>query len=308
MTKLLHIDKVVRDEKTVLTVGTFDGVHEGHKSLIRKLVEHSRELCCRSVLVTFDPHPREIISGGKNTIHLLTTLDERREMVAILGIDEMVVIPFTRDFSLLSSEEFIKEYIYSRIGIQEFVIGYDHQFGKNREGSIETLKASGKELGFAVDVVEAHQMEAVTVSSTQVRNALKEEGDVDLAHTFLGRPYRLEATVIHGHGRGKIIGYPTANLRLKHVKKIIPQVGVYVVDVLMGGRRFRGMMNIGFRPTFLTGSELALEINLLDFDSDIYGYDIVVEFLHRIRGEEKFETKEALIERLKKDKVIAQSW
>ncbi len=302
MAKLVHLPNVERKENTVVTVGTFDGVHEGHKSLIHKVVNKAAKRNARSVVVSFDPHPREIINSGKKRIRLLTTLEERCEILGELGIDELIIIPFDRDFSLLTAEDFIRSVVYEKIGVREFVIGYDHQFGRNREGSIETVQELGYELGFDVHVVEAHEVDKVTVSSTSVRKALSEEGDVKLAWNFLGRPYKLQGYVSHGDKRGKQLGFPTANIQPAHPRKIIPYRGVYAVEVELEEKAWRGMMNIGVRPTFTGDQQEMLEVHLFNFDRDIYGWYLTVYFLERIRDEKKFDSKEALIAQLNNDK------
>jgi len=230
----------------------------------------------------------------------LTTLHERAEILYELGIDTMVVIPFDRDFSLLSSKEFVRDIIHKKIGVSEFVIGYDHQFGRNREGTIETIEQLGKELGFDAYVVSKREVGAKTVSSTAIRNAISEEGDIKQATKFLQRPYRLNGMVVHGDKRGKEIGFPTANIRPEHNNKIIPKNGVYAVKVRINGDWFDGMMNIGIRPTF-DGKQQTLEVNLFDFDEDIYGKEVQVRFFGRIREEKKFSGKQELIEQLEDD-------
>lgn len=299
------MDDVERIPNSVITVGTFDGVHAGHRAIIDTVAEKAREREARSVLVTFDPHPRNIINPGDSGIKLLTTLQERSEILEELGIDTMVVIPFDRDFSLLSSEEFVRDIIHKKIGVREFVIGYDHQFGRNREGTIETIERLGKELGFDAYVVSKREVGEKTVSSTAIRNAISEKGNVEEAVEFLQRPYRLNATVVHGDKRGKEIGFPTANLKPEHSRKIIPKDGVYAVRVRINGDWYDGMMNIGTRPTF-DGKMRTLEVNLFNFDNDIYGKEVQVRFFNRIRDEKKFDGKEELIKQLEQDEQQAK--
>lgn len=301
MSELVFLDNVEREENTVLTVGTFDGVHVGHRAIIDTVVAKAKERGARSVLVTFDPHPRNIINSGDDGIRLLTTLEERCEILEELGIDRMIVIPFDRDFSLLSSEEFIRDIIHKKIGVSEFVIGYDHHFGRNREGTIETIEKLGGELGFDSYVVSKHEVGEKTVSSTAIRNCISEDGNIQQATEFLQRPYRLNGTVVYGDKRGKQIGFPTANIKPEHVNKIIPKDGVYAVKVRINGNWFNGMMNIGTRPTF-NGKRQTLEVHLFDFEEDIYGKEVQVRFFNRIREEKKFNGKEELIEQLKVDK------
>jgi riboflavin kinase/FMN adenylyltransferase len=305
MAEFVFLKDVERISNSVVTVGTFDGVHAGHRAIIDTVIKNANDRDARSVLVTFDPHPRDIINPGDDGIQLLTTLQERSEILEELGIDTMVVIPFDRDFSLLSSEEFVRDVIYEKIGVSEFVIGYDHQFGRNREGTIETIERLGKELGFAANVVSKREVGEKTVSSTAIRTAISEEGNVKEAADFLQRPYRLNGTVVHGDKRGKKIGFPTANIKPEHANKIIPKDGVYAVKVRINGDWFDGMMNIGTRPTF-DGQVQTLEVNLFDFNEDIYGKEVQVRFFSRIRSEKKFDGKEELIEQLKHDEKQAK--
>lgn len=289
----------------MVTVGTFDGVHAGHRAIMDTVARKAEERDARSVIVTFDPHPRDIISPGDAGIKLLTTLQERAEILQELGIDLMVVIPFDRDFSLLSSEEFIRDIIHKKIGVSEFVIGYDHHFGHNREGTIETVEKLGKELGFESYVVSKREVGAKTVSSTAIRKAISEEGNIEQAAEFLQRPYRLNGTVVHGDKRGKKIGYPTANIKPEHAKKIIPKDGVYAVKLRIGNDWHKGMMNIGNRPTF-EGKLQTLEVHLFDFNEDIYGEEVQVRFFNRVRDEKKFEGVTALKEQLEEDERKAR--
>jgi len=305
MSKLVMLDDASRDLNTVLTVGTFDGVHEGHKVLIKAVVERAEELSARSVIVTFDPHPRDIINPGADGIKLLSTLPERCELLADLGINEMIVIPFDRDFSLLTSEEFIRDVIYKKIGVKEFIIGYDHQFGKDREGTIETVRSLGEELGFQANVISRQEVENQTVSSTSIRKALQVEGDAEKAAKFLGRYYILHGTVVHGEKRGGKIGFPTANVHVDQAKKIIPRKGVYAVWIRVDGEYHPAMMNIGKRPTF-DREELTVEVHIFDFKKDIYGKEVHTQFVRRLRDEKKFSGADQLKKQLEKDKADAE--
>lgn len=306
MAEIVFLENVKRDPKTVLTVGTFDGVHAGHKVLVNRVMELAEEENARSVIVTFDPHPRDIINPGQAGIKLLSSLDERSELLADLGVDEMVVIPFDRDFSLLTSEEFVRDIIWEKIGVSAFVIGYDHQFGRNREGTIETVQELGRELGFRTHVVSKQEVGDKTVSSTAIRHAIHDDGDMQLAASLLSKHYILNGTVVHGEKRGKKIGYPTANIKPQNEKKVIPQKGVYAVWVRYEGEFFKGMMNIGERPTF-KGDSIILEVHILDFDSDIYGKDVQLQFVKRIRDERQFGGEEELKNQLKKDEETIRS-
>lgn len=305
MADLILLKDIQRDPDTVLTVGTFDGVHAGHRAIIDRVAAKAREQNARSIIVTFDPHPRDIINPGDSGIKLLTTLQERSEILKELGIDILLVIPFDRDFSLLSSEEFIRDIIYEKIGVREFVIGYDHHFGRNREGTIDTIKRLGKELGFGASVVSKREVGEKTVSSTAIRNCISDEGDVKQAAEFLERPYRLNGTVVHGDKRGKQIGYPTANIKPEHYKKIIPKDGVYAVKIRIEDSWYDGMMNIGHRPTF-EGEAQTLEVHIFNFSQEIYGMEVQVRFYERIRDELKFDGIDELKNQLKKDEIAAK--
>lgn len=307
MAKLVYLSDVEHDPETVLTVGTFDGVHVGHRRIIRRVLEKAEKKDLRSVIVTFDPHPRNIIDPGSDGIRLLTTLTERCQLLEEIGIHEMVVIPFDRDFSLKSSEAFIRDVLYRNIGISEFVIGYDHHFGKDREGTIDTVKRMGNELDFSTEVVSRKDVNEKPVSSTAIRNALIEEGDIKQAKKFLGRAYRLTGTVVQGARRGKKLGFPTANIKPDHEQKAIPKAGVYAVRGYMDQSDYGGMMNIGTRPTFEKESEPVLEVHLFDFNRNIYGKTIQIEFLDRIRSEKRFDSKEELINQIQQDKKIAEN-
>jgi riboflavin kinase/FMN adenylyltransferase len=303
MEKPVYLDDVVRDAGTVLTVGTFDGVHVGHRALVRRVVAKAKECGHRSVVVSFDPHPREILQPGQRGIRLLTTLEERAVLLAELGIDQLVVIPFTRDFSLLTSEQFIRDVLWGRIGMSGVVTGYDHHFGRNREGGIEILRTLGQELGFEVDLVQKLDVGDQAISSTVVRRALEDEGDVARVARYLERPYRLSGIVVHGHKRGRIIGFPTANLRLQDSRKMIPATGVYAVRVEVGGASHPGMMNIGFRPTFQSGeTERHIEVHLIGFEGDLYGQHLHVDVLRRIRDEIRFPDAATLKAQLEEDR------
>ncbi len=302
MAKLTPLNKVVRVPNSVVTVGTFDGVHEGHRALMSTLVRQANKKKARSVVVTFDPHPRTIIHSKSEGIKLLTTLKERAEILESIGVDELVVIPFTRDFSLLSSEDFVESVIFDEIGISEFVIGYDHHFGKDRSGTIETLQKLGPRLGFDVSVVSKKEMGETTVSSTVIRKEIIENGDMNRAAELLGRPYMLNALVIHGDERGRTIGFPTANLQPEHPDKAIPKKGIYAVKIRVDDVWYNGMMNIGVRPTF-DGQTKSLEVNIFDFEKMIYGKTVQIRFFDRIRDEQKFDGTEALKNQLKKDRT-----
>lgn len=302
MSEPVYLQDYRKNSANVVTVGTFDGVHLGHLALIRNVVAHARKQNAPAVVVTFDPHPRDIITPSSVGIRLLTTLAERATIMREYGINDMVVIPFSRDFSMLPSEKFIRDFIHDKIGVSSFVIGYDHHFGRDRQGSINTLYQLSEELGFTVYVEQAHEVAHTTISSTVIRRMLEEEGDVLAAAEMLGRPYEMTGTIVKGDKRGREIGFPTANLNPDSDRKVIPARGVYCVEAELEHQLYRGMMNIGVRPTFDKGKNVVPEVHLFNFNRSIYGSSIKVRFLQRIRGEKKFNTPEALIQQLRLDR------
>lgn len=295
------LEEIVRDPRSVVTVGTFDGVHLGHQAVLRYLLERARVRSGPSVAVTFDPHPREVVHGA--AVPLLTTVDERAEVFESLGLDRFIVIPFTRDFAALPAEAFVEDVLVGRIGVQEVVIGYDHAFGRDREGDARLLERLGRRHGFTVDVIPAQVEAEHVVSSTEIRSLLVDRGDVREAARRLGRAYGLGGTVVAGDARGRTIGFPTANLAVDHPRKVVPRTGVYAVRARVeGGRTYGGMMNIGVRPTF-GGDTLRLEAHLFDFEGDLYGRALRIEFVDRIRDERRFDGVAALVEQLSQDRA-----
>ena len=302
MKREFGLTEISRDPASVVTVGTFDGVHLGHQAILRYLIDRAGVQQGRSVVLSFSPHPREVVHGEE--VPLLTTPDERADIIESLGIDRFVVIPFTSEFSRLHAEEFVRQILIERVGLREIVIGYDHAFGRDRRGDAQLLSRLGEELGFSVDVIPPQVVHQHVVSSSEIREMLASDGNVSLAAEMLGRPYSLHGKVVHGDRRGRQIGYPTANLSIENRRKIIPAVGVYAVRVGVPGREslLDGMMNIGYRPTF-GESRLTLEVHILEFEGDLYGRDLRVEFVARLRDERKFDSVEALVEQLSLDRA-----
>lgn len=296
-----NLSEVKKDNNTVLTLGTFDGIHLGHKKIIDRLIEKASQYNGRSLLVTFDPHPRNVISDSK--IKLLNTLSEKLEILNSFGVENVLVINFTKEFSQNSSEEFFKNYIIDKIGIREIIIGYDHHFGKGRGGDENTLKELGLEFNFNVSRVEAVNIGNITVSSTKVRNALQ-NGDVKLANLLLGRYYSFAGSVIKGDGRGKELGFPTANIKLDDETKLLPAIGIYVVELIVENNKYYGLMSIGKRPTFYNDGQLTTEVYIFDFEENIYDKNVKVNMIERIRGEEKFSSADELIIQMNKDKNV----
>ena len=294
-----------RDDQSVLTTGTFDGVHLGHQEILRYLVQRADEVGGVPTVVSFDPHPREVLGGGH--IPLLTTLEERAELLDSLGIERFVVLSFTRDLSLLEPEAYVEEVLIEQVGLREIVIGYDHRFGKGRAGDRSTLERLGSRHGFSVDVIPAHLEAGMTVSSSLIRRQLEDEGAAGEAARLLGRPYALVGTVVAGDQRGRTIGFPTANVRLDDPRKLVPRVGVYAVQAeLASGKCFGGMMNVGVRPTFEADGAVTVEVHLFDFDGDLYGRTLRIQVQERLRDELKFSGVEALVTQLHEDRRQAE--
>lgn len=309
MKRLHGLDQAQRDTASVLTVGTFDGVHLGHQSILRYLLERAGVLGGISTVLSFHPHPREIVEG--TPLPLLTTIGERADIMETFGLHRLVILPFTKEFSRLSAEAFVEDILVRRIGLREIVIGYDHAFGHDRRGNADLLRTLGKKHGFTVDIVPARIIKEQTVSSRKIRQALEERGDVGAASGMLGRSYCLTGRVVHGEGRGREMGFPTANIEAEHPGKVIPADGVYAVRVdrlsaHRGGapdnRSLPGMMNIGMRPTFGSARRV-IEVHLLDIEEDMYGEILRVEFVSRTRNERRFASKKDLMRQLSQDRV-----
>jgi riboflavin kinase/FMN adenylyltransferase len=293
-------DAITRDADSVLTVGTFDGVHRGHRAIIEYLLRRAGEQGGTSTLVSFDPHPRSVVHDQE--VPLLTTVEERAAILEALGLDRLVVIPFSESFARLGPEAYVEEVLVDRIGLREITVGYDHRFGSDRDGDVDLLQALGETHGFDVDIIPAQEIDHQVVSSSRIRELLLEGGRVERARDLLGRPYALTGTVERGEGRGRQIGYPTANLVVPDARKVVPKTGVYATRVtLPGGAEHWGMLNIGTRPTF-DGMDETVEVHVLDFTGDLYGESLRVQFLQRLRDEHKFESVAALKTQLSEDK------
>jgi len=286
-----------------VTSGTFDGVHIGHQKILKRLVEVARKEGGESVLITFWPHPRIVLNDNPGFLKLINTIDEKQQILRSLGIDHLVMIPFTREFSNTSSEEFIRKVLVDAIGTKKLIIGYNHRFGKNREGSFESLRKNGPRYGFEVEEIPKHEIDHVGISSTMIRKALS-EGDVSVARKFLGRYYTLSGIIIHGDKLGSKLGFPTANIQVEETYKLIPADGVYAVYVTLENVTYQGMLNIGNRPT-VEGHEKRIEVNIFDFDQKIYGKVVTISFVKRIRDEKKFDSLEALSRQLSEDRLKA---
>lgn len=289
-------------KKTIVTLGTFDGVHLGHTAILDKICTIAKQENLESVLLTFFPHPRLIISNDSE-IKMLNTMAEKAMLLEQKGIQNFIIHPFDKLFSELSPREFVEQVLIKQLNIQKIIIGYDHKFGKNRAADFNDLIAFGKEFGFEVEEISAKQVNEVSVSSTKIRDSLL-EGKVSLANEYLGYTYMLSGIVVKGNQLGRTIGFPTANIEIPESYKLIPKYGVYLVTAIVNKKAIFGMMNIGIKPT-LGGNLLSIEVHLLHFSEDIYGQKIQVNVIERLREEQKFESFEALKLQLEVDKTFA---
>ena len=298
--KLFHsINDFRSTKKTILTLGTFDGVHIGHKKILEKITQNTQDGKYESLVLTFFPHPRMVLQE-KSEIKLLNTIAEKTKLLENTGIENLVIHPFNESFSRLTAEDFVSTILVDQFHIQKIIIGHDHRFGRNRTADINDLIAFGEQYGFEVEQISAQEIKDVSVSSTKIRNALT-EGDMNLANEYLGYEYFLTGTVARGKQLGRTIGFPTANLKIEEEYKLIPKNGVYIVKSTINKKLVYGMMNIGFNPT-VGGQTQSIEIHFLNFDEDIYDLEITVSLLQYIREEQKFDSVTLLKEQLENDK------
>ena len=292
-------------KKTIITLGTFDGVHIGHKKILEKVLQNTGDGQYESLVLTFFPHPRMILKEDSD-MKLLNTIDEKIDLLDKIGIQNLVIHPFDEKFSRLTAEEFVKTILVDRFQVQKIIIGYDHRFGRNRTANINDLIAFGEQYDFEVEQISVQEINEISVSSTKIRNALL-EGNMTLANDYLGYNYFLTGEVVKGKQLGRTINFPTANLKIQEKYKLIPQNGVYIVKSVINEQTVFGMMNIGFNPT-VNGQNQTIEIHYFDFDADLYHQKIRVSILQRIRSEQKFESVDLLKAQLETDKQMAISY
>ena len=301
----LNLTEVSFLKKTIVTIGTFDGVHLGHKKILKKLVENANQINCESVVLTFFPHPQLVLNPQSN-IKLLNTIEEKIDLLDNTGLNHLIIQPFDTNFSKLTAEEFVKSILVDTLNIQKIIIGYDHRFGHNRSADINDLIEFGKKFNFEVGQISVEELDEIAISSTKIRNALQ-EGNIDLAKNYLGYHYTFSGKVGLGKQLGRTIGFPTANVVVEEEYKLIPKTGVYIVKCEINKETIFGMMNIGYRPT-VNGKNKTIEVHLFHFDQDLYNKTITVSIIHKLREEQKFDSVELLKEQLNVDKMNSFSF
>lgn len=305
--KIYHsIQEIPKINKPIVTIGTFDGVHHGHRKIIERLKKAKQETGGETFIFTFDPHPRQVLFPEQRDLKLLTLTNEKLDLLEKAQIDHVLVYPFTKEFSLQSAHSYIKDILVDAIGVKQLIIGYDHHFGNNREGNIDTLKKYAGEYNFSVEEIPPHEIDHINVSSSKIRKAL-EEGDIKIANSFLGYDYFISGKVVDGKKLGRTIGCPTANIFIENPAKLIPKIGVYAATVNVNGNFYKGMMNIGYNPTTDTDNKIKTELNIFNFDDNIYGCNLTLQIKARLRDEEKFASLDELKKQLHADKEHALS-
>ncbi len=301
MLTIQHTEHFRIESPSIATIGTFDGVHLGHQKILSRLRQLKEETGLQTVVLTFEPHPRKVLFPEQKDLKLLTLVEEKLALLEKYGVDIAVVYPFSMKFASLDSEAYIEQILKKGLNVKHLVIGYDHKFGQKRSGNIDVLKQFSEAYGFAVEEISARDIDNIAVSSSKIRKAL-EEGNLKQASEFLGHHYFLNAVVIKGKQLGRTLGYPTANLKPESPEKLLPKIGVYFVEVIVNERSYHGMLNIGTNPTTDSDDQIKTEVHLFDFDSDIYGKSVQLNFIKRLRDEKKFSNLQELTKALDEDK------
>lgn len=287
-------------KNAVLTIGTYDGVHVGHQVIIQKINDIAREINGESVVLTFDPHPRIVLQPNNKDLKLISTIEEKIELLDSFGLDNLVITPFSMEFASMEAEDYVRDILVQHFEPAKIVIGYDHRFGKGRKGDINLLRELGPIYHYEVEEISVQTIDEISISSTKVRNALLASNIQD-ANTWLAHPFTIQGKVVHGDKIGRTIGFPTANISIQDPYKLIPPVGVYAVWVEINNKKYKGALSIGYRPTVTSSGELRTEVFILDFNEDIYGKDIKIIFKDFVRGDEKFDSLEQLKNKIKED-------
>ena len=303
MREITDITTFTTQQPTVLTIGTFDGVHLGHQKIVERVVTTARQEGLLATVFTFFPHPRMVVQHDKG-LKLIHTLEEKKQLLQQLGVDLLVVQPFNEAFAQLTAEEFVSTILVEHLNVKKVIIGYDHRFGRNRTANIDDMRLFGEKYGFAVEEISVQEVDEVSVSSTKIREALN-KGDVTTAEHYLGTPYSLTGRVVHGLKLGRILGYPTANIQVTEDYKLIPKDGVYAVYSYISGRKVYGMMSIGKNPT-IEGKGASIEVYFFDFNGDLYDQKLTIEFVQYLREEQKFATIDLLKKQLQDDETAAR--
>lgn len=303
------IDELGAFKNSVVTIGTFDGAHKGHQKILSRLNDRAKETQGESILFTFYPHPRMIVFPENHNLKLLQTIDEKIESLASFGLDNLIIYPFTKEFSRLTAFEFVRDILVEKLKVKTLVIGYDHQFGRNREGDLAFLKETAKIFDFDVEEISAEEVQEVNVSSTKIRQSLN-NGNIERANEFLGRPFLCTGIVVEGKRLGRELGFPTLNIEVNNEHKILPKDGVYAVKVQIQGQHFKGMMNIGQNPTVQNNAEQEkkLEVHIFDFDKEVYGAEVKVFFQKFVRDEKTFSNLEELKSQLIQDEKSVRTY
>jgi len=301
--EITDITTFTTQQPTVLTIGTFDGVHLGHQKIVERVVTTARQEGLLATVFTFFPHPRMVVQHDKG-LKLIHTSEEKKQLLQQLGVDLLVVQPFNEAFAQLTAEEFVSTILVEHLNVKKVIIGYDHRFGRNRTANIDDMRLFGEKYGFAVEEISVQEVDEVSVSSTKIREALN-KGDVTTAEHYLGTPYSLTGTVVHGLKLGRTLGYPTANIQVTEDYKLIPKDGVYAVYSYISGRKVYGMMSIGKNPT-IEGKGASIEVYFFDFNGDLYDQKLTIEFVQYLREEQKFATIDLLKKQLQDDETAAR--